>query len=199
MLFHLISFTHDVLQNALSAKVASTRKRLPGLGRPSYIILYNLIDEFIDEVNVHHDSWSHSGSSARLYPPTMSLVEEAKDPSTDARSDEAVRRAEKALNNFDRTMANAVRRYKVERGWNNSSLAEKISLQEHTLARGFCLLCEQTGYGAEDDDTGGTLMEETRNVMTMWKSEVGYVFNHGLHLLTLLLKYDDCEDQLLSD
>ncbi len=83
----------------------------------------------------------------------MSLVEEAKDPSTDTRSDEAVRRAEQVLKNFDRTMANAVRR---------------------TLAKGFCLLCEQTGYGADDDDTGGTLMEETRNVMTMWKSEVGY-------------------------
>ena len=131
----------------------------------------------------------------------MSLVEEAKDPSTDARSDEAVRRAEQALKNFDQTMANAVRRYKVERGWNNASLAQKISLQEHTLAKGFCLLCEQTGYGAEDDDTGGTLMEETRNVMTIWKGEVGYeVFcNCRSHLLTLLLKYDDCEDQLLSD
>ncbi len=104
----------------------------------------------------------------------MSLVEEAKDPSTDTRSDEAVRRAEQVLKNFDRTMANAVRRHKSERGRNNASLAEKIGIQEHTLAKGFCLLCEQTGYGADDDDTGGTLMEETRNVMTMWKSEVGY-------------------------
>jgi len=102
----------------------------------------------------------------------MSLVEEAKDPSTDERSDESVKIAEEALRNFDRVMANAVRRYKAEQGWNNATLAEKISNQEHTLAKGCCLLCEQTGYGAEENDVGDTLMEETRDVLTLWKNEV---------------------------
>ena len=132
---------YSFIKNALSAKVPGTRKRIPSLGRPAHTILYNLIDEFIDEVNIHHDICSTSDSGLNLYPPTMSLVEEAKDSSTDARSDESVKRAEEALMNFDRVMANAVRRYKAEQGWNNATLAERISSQEHTLAKGCCLLC----------------------------------------------------------
>ena len=69
-------------------------------------------------------------------------------------------------------MATAVQRYKAERGWNNVSLAEKVGVQEHALAKGCCLLSEQTGYGAEDSDTGDTLMEETRGIMTRWENEV---------------------------
>jgi hypothetical protein len=154
----------------LNAKIPGTRKRISSLGRPAYAILYNLIDEFIDEVNVHHDGCFYLEPT--LYPPTMSLVEEAKDASTDARSDEAVRRAEEALKALDKVMATAVQRYKAERGWNNVSLAEKVGVQEHALAKGCCLLSEQTGYGAEDSDTGDTLMEETRGIMTRWKNEV---------------------------
>lgn len=105
----------------------------------------------------------------------MSLVEEAKDASTDARSEVSVKRAEEALQKFDQVMANAVRRFKAERGRNNATLAEKISSQEHNLAKGCCLLCEQTGYGAEENDVGDILMEETRGVMTLWKNEVGDV------------------------
>ena len=160
------------LQNALNAKMPGTRKRISSLGRPAYAILYNLIDEFIDEVNVHHDGCSYLDLEPTLYPPTMSLVEEAKDPSTDARSDKAVRRAEEALKTLDKVMATAVQRYKAERGWNNVSLAEKVGVQEHALAKGCCFLSEQTGYGAEDSDTGDTLMEETRGIMARWKNEV---------------------------
>jgi len=158
------------LQNAMGAKVPGTRKRVPGLGRACYQIVYNLVDEFIDEVNVHHDGWSFSEPS--LYPTTMSLVDEAKDDSTDHRSDEAVKQADAAFKEIDRVMVDAVRRFKAERGRNNPSLASKISSQEYSLAKSCCLLCEQTGYGAEEDDMGFTLMEDTRAVMTQWKNEV---------------------------
>lgn len=174
--FIFSAVVHLFLQNALNAKVHGTRKRIPSLGRPAYAILYNLIDEFIDEVNIHHDICSTSDSGLNLYPPTLSLVEEAKDPSTDDRSEESVKSAEEALKRFDQVMANAVRRYKAERGWCNATLAEKISTQEHTLAKGCCLLCEQTGYGAEENDMGDTLMKETRGVMTLWKNEVGILY-----------------------
>lgn len=160
------------MQNALSAGIPGTRKRISSLARPAYTILYNLIDEFIDEVNVHHDGCFYLSSSSGLYPPTMTLVEEAKDPSTDSRSDEAVRRAEQTLKALDRVMAVAVKQYKAESGWNNATLAERIGVQEHALAKGCCLLCEQTGYGADDSDTGDTLMEETRRLMSLWKNEV---------------------------
>lgn len=140
--------------------------------------LYNLVDAFIDEVNAHHDRPSPDSSEPPLYPPTLTLVEEAKDPSTDSRSEDAVELAEAALSKIDRVLADAVRRYKVECGRNNPGLASRISSQEHALAKGCCLLCEQTGYGTSEDDMGDTLMEETRDIMVQWKNEVSiYKFN----------------------
>lgn len=149
-----------------------TRKRITGLGRATYTILYHLVDGFIDEVNAHHDGSSSISLEPCLYPPTMTLVEESKDPSTDKRSDEAVQLTEEALKNIDRVFADAARRYKTECGRNNPSLAVRISAQEHALAKGCCLLCEQTGYGTEENDMGDTLMEQTRDVLVQWKSEV---------------------------
>ncbi|KAJ3516545.1 hypothetical protein NLJ89_g1048 [Agrocybe chaxingu] len=171
----------SAIEIALSAKVPGTRKRVKGLGRASYHLLYNVIDEFIDEVNAHHDGFSLSSPEDNLYPPTMTLAEEANDPSTDDRSEEAVRQAEVCLKKFDRVMADAVRRYKVECGRSNASLASRISDMEYSLARGCCLLCEQTGFGSNESDMGFSLMQETQEVMTHWKSE-----------------YDNCEDQLVD-
>ncbi|KIM35876.1 hypothetical protein M413DRAFT_449506 [Hebeloma cylindrosporum] len=166
------------LHTALNAKVPGCRKRLPGFGRISFTILYNLVDAFIDEVNAHHDG---SSSEPSLYPATMTLVEEANDESTNGRSEEAVRLAQESLKVLDTVLADAVRRYKAERGRNNPTLASRISAQEHALAKSCCLLCEQTGYGSEENDMGDTLMEETRDIMTQWKNE-----------------YEDCEDQLID-
>ncbi|CAA7265530.1 unnamed protein product [Cyclocybe aegerita] len=171
----------SAIEIALCAKVPGTRKRVKGLGRASYHLLYNVIDEFIDEVNAHHDGFSLPSPEDNLYPPTMTLAEEANDPSTDDRSEEAVRQAEVCLKKFDRVMADAVRRYKVECGRSNPSLASRISDMEYSLARGCCLLCEQTGFGSNESDMGFSLMQETREVMTHWKSE-----------------YDNCEDQLVD-
>lgn len=122
---------------------------------------------------MHHDRLPMDMSSEpSLYPPTLTLVEEAKDPSTDARSDKAVKLTEAALQKIDCVLADAVRRYKVECGRHNAGLATRISGQEHTLAKGCCLLCEQTGFGTAEDDMGDVLMMETREVMMQWKSEV---------------------------
>ncbi|KAF4617184.1 hypothetical protein D9613_005625 [Agrocybe pediades] len=176
-----LDYVSSAVDIAMNAKVPGTRKRVPGLGRASFMLLFNLVDEFIDEVNAHHDSPSRP-SHPFCYPETMTLVEEAKDPSTDARSEEAVRDAEEYLSGIDSVLAVTVKRYKVEGGWNNASLASKISTLEHALAKGCCLLCEQTGYGTNENDMGDTLMEDTRRVMREWKAE-----------------YDDCEDQLDSD
>jgi uncharacterized protein YcbK (DUF882 family) len=136
------------------------------------MILYNLVDGFIDEVNAHHDDYSALSSEPSLYPATMTLVEEAKDESTDTRSEEAVRLAQESLRVIDTVLKNAVRRYKVECGRNNPTLASRISAHEHSLAKSCCLLCEQTGYGSEENDMGDTLMEMTRGIMTQWKNEV---------------------------
>jgi hypothetical protein len=131
-----------------------------------------LVDGFIDEVNAHHDGSSSLSSEPSLYPATMTLVEEVKDESTNVRSEEAVRLAQESLKVLDTVLADAVRRYKAECGRNNPALASRISTQEHALAKSCCHLCEQTGYGAEENDMGDTLMEETRDIMIQWKNEV---------------------------
>lgn len=102
----------------------------------------------------------------------MTLAEETKDSSADARSEEASRSAEKALRSFDTVMADAARRYKAECGRNNPGLATRISNMESALAKSCCLLSEQTGYGSEESDLGDTILEETRGVMKEWKAEV---------------------------
>ncbi|KAF8158553.1 hypothetical protein B0H34DRAFT_709336 [Crassisporium funariophilum] len=177
-----LDYVISAVDIALNAKMPGTRRRVSGLGRLSFTILFQLVDDFVSEVNNHHDTWYQSSlESCPLYPATMTLVEESKDPSTDVRSDAAVRLAEECLKNIDRVMSDAVRRYKVECGRNNPSLARRIAVLEHTLAKSCCLLCEQTGYGGDDDDIGDTLMQETKNVMSQWKRE-----------------YEDCEDQLVD-
>ena len=178
-------------QTALNAKVPGTRKRVTGLGRASYTLLFHLVDEFVSEVNSHHDSWSLPPSESGfqlLGPPTMTLVEESHDPTTDIRCEKAVGLAEKCLKKVDRVMANAVRRYKVECGRNNPSLASRISTQEHSLAKSCCLLCEQTGYGGnpEGDDMGDTLMQASREVMSDWKQEVSLNFCSNFSPLSYL-------------
>ena len=146
---------------------------MTGLGRASYTLLFHLVDEFVSEVNEHHDGWSLPSSefNFQLFP-TMTLVEESHDPTADIRSEKAVGLAEKCLKKMDKVMADAVKRYKVECGRNNPSLASRIGTQEHTLAKSCCLLCEQTGYGGDEDDMGNTLMQATREVMSDWKLEV---------------------------
>ena len=106
----------------------------------------------------------------------MTLVEESHDPTTDIRSEKAVGLAEKCLKKVDKVMADAVKRYKVECGRNNPSLASRIGTQEHTLAKSCCLLCEQTGYGCDEDDMCDTLMQATREVMSDWRQEVSSNF-----------------------
>lgn len=98
----------------------------------------------------------------------MSLAEEANDPSTDDRSVNAVRCAEKILSRYDTVMASAVRRYKTE--CNKKLMATSIGRKEDSLAKGCCLLSEQTGYGGTDD-MGFNLLTETREVMMAWKVE----------------------------
>lgn len=168
---------HMYKQTALEAKQPGTRRRVTGLGRASYTALVHLVDEFIDEVNAHHDrphadAGADAAAAALLYPATLTLVEEARDPSTDARSDAVRAKAEGALQRLDGVLASAVRRYKAECGRANAALAARVGAQAHALARGCCLLCEQTGYGADEDDMGDVLLEKAREAMELWKGEV---------------------------
>ena len=152
---------------------------MTGLGRVTYALLFHLVDEFVSEVNLHHDFWSLPSSEFSFHlsgPPTMTLVEESHDPTTDVRSEKAIGLAEKCLKKVDKVMAGAVTRYKAECGRNNFSLAGRIGAQEHTLAKSCCLLCEQTGYGGDEDDIGDTLMQATRQVMSDWMQEVSLYF-----------------------
>lgn len=152
---------------------------MPGLGKISFAILYHLLDEFINEVNAHQDGWSfrYPAGPVALDPLIMSLAEEANDPSTDDRSVDAVRRAEEILTRYDTVMVAAVRRYKAE--CNRKLMAAGIGRKEDSLAKGCCLLSEQTGYGGTDD-MGFNLLTETRELMRTWKVE----FNDG---------YESCE------
>ena len=151
---------------------------MTGLGRASYTTLVHLVDEFIDEVNAHHDrphadeDQAEVAAAALLYPATLTLVEEARDPSTDARSDAARVKAEAALARLDEVLVSAVRRYKAECGRANAALAARVGAQAYALARGCCLLCEQTGYGPDEDDMGDVLLEKAREAMELWKAEV---------------------------
>ncbi|KJA21703.1 hypothetical protein HYPSUDRAFT_77735 [Hypholoma sublateritium FD-334 SS-4] len=183
---HELEYVVCAFEIALEAKQPGTRRRVTGLGRASYTALVHLVDEFIDEVNAHHDR-PHAdagadvgtAAAALLYPATLTLVEEARDPSTDARSDAARVKAEGALERLDSVLASAVRRYKAECGRANPTLAARVGGQAHALARGCCLLCEQTGYGAAEDDMGDVLLEHAREAMELWKGE-----------------YEESEDQL---
>jgi hypothetical protein len=105
----------------------------------------------------------------------MTIIEESQDSSTDARMEIAVQQAEECLSRFDLVMADAVRRYKIECGRNNVKLADTIGSKEYSLSRACCLLCEQTGFGGDEDDMGDSLLQETRRAMQEWKSEVSFV------------------------
>ncbi|KAJ2926407.1 hypothetical protein H1R20_g10696, partial [Candolleomyces eurysporus] len=176
-------FVVTAIENLLGSKVPGTRKRVTGLGRLSFTILYQLMDEFISEVDSHHDRWSHRSpdsatsssrpKSSSQYPATMTIIEESQDSSTDARMEVAVQQAEECLSRFDLVMADAVRRYKIECGRNNIKLADAIGSKEYSLSRACCLLCEQTGFGGDEDDMGDSLLQETRRAMQEWKTEFG--------------------------
>lgn len=98
----------------------------------------------------------------------MSLAEESNDPSTDVRSVNAVQSAETILSRYDAIMVSAIRRYKAE--CNKKLMASGIGRKEDNLAKGCCLLSEQTGYGGTDD-MGFNLLTETREALMDWKLE----------------------------
>jgi len=137
----------------------------------SFAILYHLLEEYINEVNAHQDGWSfrYPAGPVASEPLIMSFAEEANDSTTDQRSDDAVRCAEEILERYDCVMADAVERYKCE--CNKRLMAGAIERKEESLARGCCLLSEQTGYGGTDD-MGFNLLVKTREVMLEWKHEV---------------------------
>ncbi|TEB30632.1 hypothetical protein FA13DRAFT_1688713 [Coprinellus micaceus] len=166
-------FVVTAIENLLGAKVPGTRKRVTGLGRISFTILYQLLDEFISEVDAHHDrQWSQITSSpSKTYPQTLTIIEESQDSSTDARMEITVEEAEEVLNRYDILLADAVRRYKIECGRSNQKLADAIGGKEYAISRACCLLSEQTGFGGDDD--GDSLLLEARTAMQEWKEEFG--------------------------
>ncbi|GLB45462.1 hypothetical protein LshimejAT787_2300220 [Lyophyllum shimeji] len=165
-----LEYVPKAVEAALNAKVPGTRRRVPGLGRLSFSLLYHLIEGFIDEVNAHQDGWSFRYPVGPIEPDPliMTLAEEANEPHTDGRSEDAVRTAEQFFARYDRVMMAAVRRYKAES--NKKLMAAAMERKEESLARGCCLLSEQTGYGGTDD-MGFKLLEETRGAMMEWKRE----------------------------
>ncbi|KAG6889889.1 hypothetical protein C0995_013865 [Termitomyces sp. Mi166 len=154
----------------LDAKVPGTRRRVTGVGRISFSLLYHLMETFIDEVNSHQNRWSfrHPAGPLEPDPHIMTLAEECNDSDSDARSEEAVRAAEQFFEHYDKIMVAAVRRYKSE--CNRKLMAPSIDRKEESLSMGCCLLSEQTGYGGTDD-VGFNLLVETRDAMIQWKLE----------------------------
>ncbi|KAJ6557281.1 hypothetical protein DFH09DRAFT_986856 [Mycena vulgaris] len=159
-------FVFTAVENVLYAKVQVAT------GRTLFSILFHLIDEYISAVDAHQDGWSHRFPKAPVEPYSwvMTLVEEANDSSTDERSTTAVKQAEAKLKRFDAVMALALQRYKAEctEYW---QISAAIGRKQETLARGCCLLTEQTGYGSEADDMGFGLLVTTRELMLRWKGQ----------------------------
>jgi hypothetical protein len=158
-------------QQLLDAKIPGTRRRLKGLGHATFFILYHIIDGFISDVDHHHDGWSSRGAEEHpIYPVTLTLVEEAKDPSMDHRAEKAVCLVEEALCRYDTVMEAALRRLKAER--KTVKTARVIAQRERALARACCLLCEQTGFCEDRSGTGDSILQSTRRLMRQWKAEV---------------------------
>ncbi|KAG5716642.1 hypothetical protein E4T56_gene16372 [Termitomyces sp. T112] len=154
----------------LDAKIPGTRRRVTGVGRISFSLLYNLMETFIDEVDSHQNGWSfrHPAGPVEPDPLIMTLAEECNDSNSDVRSEEAVQTAEEFFDRYDKVMVVALRRYKSE--CNKKLMALSIDRKEENLSRGCCLLSEQTGYGGTDD-MGFNLLLETRDAMIQWKLE----------------------------
>ncbi|KAF5360392.1 hypothetical protein D9756_004585 [Leucocoprinus leucothites] len=172
-----LDFAVTGIENLLNAKIPGTRQRLKGLGYVTFGILYHIIDGFISDVDHHHDGWSSRGAEEHpIYPVTMTLVEEAKDPSTDSRAEKAVRLAEQALQRYDQVMEVALRRLKAESRRTLKS-ARMIAYKERALARACCLLCEQTGFCEDKGGTGYSILQSTRRLMRQWKAEHGITDN----------------------
>ena len=102
----------------------------------------------------------------------MTLAEESNDSSTDGRSEEAVDAAEEWFAWFDKVLLEALRRYKSE--CNKELTWPGIRRKEETLAKGCCLLSEQTGFGATDD-MGFHLLVRSREAMVQWRREVRWL------------------------
>jgi len=144
------------------------------------------MEEYINEVNAHQDGWSfrYPAGPVACDPLIMSFAEEANDSTTDQRSDDAVRRAEEILEKYDRVMESSVKRYKSE--CNKRLMASAIGRKEESLAKGCCLLSEQTGYGGTDD-MGFNLLVKTREVMMEWIHEVLSDYVADEEMLTCLI------------
>jgi len=156
----------------LKTKVPGTRQCIKGLGYITFSLLYHIIDGFISDVDHHHDGWSSRGTEEHpIYPVTMTLVEEAKDPSTDLRAERAVRLAVEALRRYDKVMEVALRRLKSE-SQKTIKAARIIAQKERVLAHACCLLCEQTGFCEDKGGTGDSILQLTRRLMRQWKAKV---------------------------
>ena len=123
----------------------------------------------------------------------MTLAEESNDSSTDARSEEAVRAAEDLFSWFDEVLLEALRRYKSE--CNKELTWPGIRRKEETLAKGCCLLSEQTGFGATDD-MGFNLLVRSREAMVHWRRGVRWFDFYSLdlvlsHRITSLIPRED--------
>ncbi|KAJ7644295.1 hypothetical protein FB45DRAFT_784224 [Roridomyces roridus] len=150
-------FVLAAVQNVLRAKVPVAP------GKALFTILFHLIDQYMTAVDAQQD-----GCAYRSW--VMTLVEEAKDSSTDERSEEALADAEAQLKHFDTVMRLALARYKSDSRSEVGKVAPAIGQMEETLARGCCLLSEQTGLGAETE-MGFGLLPTTRNAMLGWKGQ----------------------------
>ncbi|KAJ7459666.1 hypothetical protein FB451DRAFT_1271101 [Mycena latifolia] len=150
-------FVLIAVENILRAKLQIA------IGKTLFSILFHLIDEYISAVDAHQDGWSHRFPMTPVEPYSwvMTLVEEANDSSTDERSVIAVKQAEAKLERFDAVMALALERYKAECGTDCWQLSKTIGRKQETLARGCCLLTEQTGYGSDEDGMGFGLLSES--------------------------------------
>ncbi|KAJ6512074.1 hypothetical protein C8R47DRAFT_1064726 [Mycena vitilis] len=158
-------FVLTAVQNVLRSKVQIAT------GEMLFSILFHLIDEYISAVDAYQDGWSSREPKVPVERCSwvMTLVEEANDSSTDERSEAAVQQAEACLDRFDAVMALAVERFKAEctDHWKH---AATIGRKQESLARGCCLLSEQTGYGGADEGGYGLLCA-TREIMLLWREQ----------------------------
>lgn len=173
MLINLLRLCLLQCQALLEVKVPGTRRRVTGLGRILFPLLYSILDNLISDINSTSDVFIPTYWHKEPFP--YDHDDDADD--WDTRDATATQKANAILERYDKAMAKALERYKKES--NKKQMAGSIREKEDELARGLWLVAEQARWGPGGaQEMGFGLMEKTRDAMQDWTNEV-FFFNQS--------------------
>lgn len=161
------SFSYFPTQALLEVKVPGTKRRVTGLGRILFPLLYTILDELITSVNATYEGFFPTYRCREPF--QYDDDDDAED--WGARDATATKKANAILERYDAVMLKALERYKKES--NKKQMAGSIRAKEDDLARGLWLVAEQARWGPGGaQEMGFGLMEKTRDAMQDWANEV---------------------------